>query len=138
MKMPRPRRREINIPTVSMGDIAFLLTIFFMLCSNFVKEAGIQWNPARAADVQTLKESRVSVSIDENGSIRLQGQLVPDAASVEQGVSALLGARTGPEARLVMFKCDRGVDKAVFEPVIAAIARAGGTLVAVGEKAVAR
>lgn len=132
--MPRRRRRPIAVPVVSMGDIAFLLTIFFMVCSNFAREAGVKWTAASAPDIAPLHESRISVTIDRQGVIRLQGQVVPDAASVEAGVAALMQRRTGPEGRIVMFKCDRDTDKAVFEPVIAALARAGATIAAVGEK----
>ena len=39
------------IPIASMGDIAFLLIIFFMLTSNFIQEAHIRLTPASAADV---------------------------------------------------------------------------------------
>lgn len=134
MKMPKRRRPSIIVPTVSMGDIAFLLTIFFMVCSNFAKEAGIKWTAARAPELTSIKESRISVSIDDEGKLYLQGQEVPDAASVEAGVGALMQGRESDEARLVMFKCDQGVDKAVYEPVIAAVARAGGTLLLVGQK----
>jgi hypothetical protein len=35
---------------------------------------------------------------------------------------------------MVMFKCDRFASKRVFEPVLDAIASAGGIIVAVGEK----
>jgi biopolymer transport protein ExbD len=133
MKMPRRRRPDIAVPTASMGDIAFLLTIFFMVCSNFAKEAGIKWTEPRAPQLRAIKESNVSVSIDAEGIIFLQGQPVPDAGSVEAGVTVLLQRRGDADERLVMFKCDRAVDKAVFEPVIAAIARAGGVMVAIGE-----
>ena len=37
--------------------------------------------------------------------------------------------------RTVHFRCDRSVDKSVFEPVMDAIAAAGGRISAVGEKA---
>ncbi len=131
--MPRRRRPEITVPTASMGDIAFLLTIFFMVCSNFAKEAGIKWTEPIAPQLRVIKESKVSVSIDAEGLIYLQGQPVPDADSVEAGVAALLQRRGDKDERLVMFKCDQAVDKAVFEPVIAAIARAGGVMMAVGE-----
>lgn len=132
--MPRKRRRPIAVPTASMGDIAFLLTIFFMVCSNFAKEAGIKWTSPAAPDVHQIQQSRISVSIDQDGVVHLQGQPVPDADSVEAGVAALMQLRTGPDAKLIMFKCDRNVDKSVFEPVIGAIARAGGSILAVGEK----
>lgn len=134
MKMPPKRRREMSVPTASMGDIAFLLTIFFMICSNFAKEAGITLAPPRSVDVETVKESRTSVSVDSVGKIFLQGKQVPDAQAVEYGVAALLQNRKGDQARLVMFKCDKGVEKQVFEPVLDAISKAGGVIVAVGDK----
>lgn len=133
MKMPRRRPREISVPTASMGDIAFLLTIFFMVCSNFAKEASIKLSPPQSPSVQALKTSRISVAIDGDGQIFLQGQPVPDAQAVEQGVTALLHNKTSEDGRLVMFKCDKNVDKAVFEPVLDAVARAGATIAAVGE-----
>jgi len=133
MKMPRRKPRAIILPTASMGDIAFLLTIFFMVCSNFTKEAGVKLELPRVPTVRELQEAAISVSIDDQGQIHLQGQLVPDAQSIELGVAALLQTRTDDTARLVMFKCDKAVDKAVFEPVLDAIGRAGATIAAVGE-----
>ncbi|MCG3148810.1 MAG: hypothetical protein PCFJNLEI_02257 [Verrucomicrobiae bacterium] len=133
MRMPRRKRRGIVLPTASMGDIAFLLTIFFMVCSNFTKETGIKMELPQVPTVRQLEESAISVAIDEEGKIYLQGQEIPDAQSIELGVTALLEGRTDPTARLVMFKCDKAVDKAVFEPVLDAIGKAGATIAAVGE-----
>ena len=135
MKMPPKRRREMMVPTASMGDIAFLLTIFFILTSNFAKEAGIKYNPAAARDVTTLKESRVSIVVDEKGQIFLQGKQVPDAKAIEWGVAALIQNAKAPEARQIMLKCDKNVDRSIFEPVLEAISKSGGIIVAIGEKA---
>ena len=134
MKMPRRHRREIAVPTTSMGDIAFLLTIFFILTSNFAKESGIKLNPPKAPELQTMKEPHVSVAVDEKGVIHLQGQKVADAKAVEWGVAALIARAKTTEGRQVMLKCDKAVDRSVFEPVIEAISKAGGIIVAVGEK----
>ena len=67
----RRRRRKADpyVPTTSMGDIAFLLIIFFMVCSNFAKEASQKLKPPKAADLQKIQESSISVSIDEQGLI---------------------------------------------------------------------
>ena len=45
--MIRYRDRKISaiIPTASMADIAFLLIIFFMVCSNFAKVASKTLKP---------------------------------------------------------------------------------------------
>lgn len=133
MKIAKRRHPSAFIPTASMGDIAFLLIIFFMVCSNFVKETGIQWTPPDSPSIQTLEQASVSVTIDREGVIYFNGIKVPDAQAVEWGVKSLLQNRTDAKERLVLFRCDRSVSKNVFEPVIESIAKGGGVIAAVGE-----
>jgi hypothetical protein len=49
-------------------------------------------------------------------------------------VAGFLAGKKDPRERLVVFRCDKGVDKKVFEPVLAAISKAGGVIAAVGDK----
>lgn len=132
----RISRNSPNIPTTSMGDIAFLLIIFFMVCSNFAKEAHIQLKPPKAADLREIKETPVSVTISQEGVIYLQGRQVPDAAAIEWGIAGLLKDKAGEKERTVLFKCDAAVSREVFEPVLDAIARGGGLIAAIGDKTV--
>jgi len=130
----RRHRRKIVVPVASMGDIAFLLIIFFMICSNFAKEAGIPVDPPRSPSIDRVKQASTVVAIDAEGKIYFQGRRVSDARSVETEVSELLKNVTSREGRMVLFRCDRAAGKEVFEPVMDAITRAGGVIVAVGEK----
>jgi biopolymer transport protein ExbD len=133
--MPRRRRRRsLPIPTASMGDIAMLLIIFFMVCSNFAKNAGVNLKPPTSVDIDKMKESATWVSIDNIGKYRVNGAEVPDAKSIKVAVECLIGKRTNAEARMVVFQCDAAIDKKTFEPVIEAISEAGGTVAAMGEK----
>ena len=134
MKKRKRRKSMIMVPVASMADIAFLLIIFFMICSNFAKEGGIKLASPVAPDISTLPQSLVSVSVDENGNVFLQGTRVGGARDVEAGVAALLHGRTDEKDRVVLFKCDRDIDREVYEPVIGAITRGGGIVGAVGEK----
>jgi len=119
-----------------MGDIAFLLIIFFMVCSNFAKEAHIHLKPPKAADLGEIKETPVSVTISQEGALYLQGRQVPDAAAIEWGIAGLLKDKAGEKERTVLFKCDAAVSREVFEPVLDAIARGGGLIAAIGDKTV--
>jgi biopolymer transport protein ExbD len=127
-------RNKPNIPTASLGDIAFLLIIFFMVCSNFAKEASIELTPPQASDIKKVEEAKVSVSIDKNGKIYLQGNSVANAEALEWGILALLKNETSSDRRTVQFKCDNEVPNNVYEPALNAIAKAGGIIVATGEK----
>jgi biopolymer transport protein ExbD len=115
-----------------MGDIAFLLTIFFILTSNFAKDDTRKIAPPSVAQ---LEKQNISVSIDSDGAVFFNGRPVGSADVVEAGVAGFLVGKKDPKDRMVVFRCDRGVDKKVFEPVLAAISKAGGVIAAVGEKA---
>lgn len=134
MKLHRRRKMEISVPTTSMGDIAFLLIIFFMVCSNFVKESGIKMAPPLSDDIDAIEHAPLSVVIDENNGIHVNGSPVASEMAVEAIVESAVEGKTTDEERMVLFRCDRSVAKTVFEPVIEAITRACGMLVAVGEK----
>ena len=123
------------VPIVSMGDIAFLLIIFFMLCSNFAREAGIKVEPPLSTDIDNVEQSRHTVLIDEDSTIYLGGIEVYSVDALETELAEQLRDAPNPDARRVLFRCDRGVDRAIFEPVLDAITRAGGTVIAIGEKA---
>ena len=135
MKLHKSRRVPLTVPLASMGDIAFLLTIFFILTSNFAKDDTRNIAPPSAAELEQMEKQNVSVSIDADGGIFFNGRPVGSADVIEAGVAGFLVGKKDPKDRMVVFRCDRSVDKKVFEPVLAAISKAGGVIAAVGEKA---
>ena len=130
MSLRRARRIPIMIPVASMGDIAFLLIIFFMLTSNFIKEAHVKLDPAKAPDIQPMKESQVSLSLDKHGTVWLQGQPCP-VEIIEEGVRALLADR---QDKVVMLKVDREAHHDAYGPIFMALSKAGAEIALVGEK----
>jgi biopolymer transport protein ExbD len=133
MKLRKTRRVAPTVPLASMGDIAFLLTIFFILTSNFAKDDTRKIAPPTARELAQLEKQNVSVSIDSDGAMFFNGRPVASAATIEAGVAGFLAGKKDPQDRMVVFRCDKGVDKQVFEPVLAAISKAGGVIAAVGD-----
>jgi biopolymer transport protein ExbD len=133
MKLHNTRRVPPLVPLASMGDIAFLLTIFFILTSNFAKDDTRNIAPPSAAELAQLENQNVSVSIDGDGGMFFNGRPVGSADVIEAGVAGFLAGKKDAKDRIVVFRCDKGVDKQVFEPVLAAISKAGGVIAAVGE-----
>jgi biopolymer transport protein ExbD len=132
----RKKRKPIALPIASMGDIAFLLIIFFLVCSEASKD-----NSKILVDLpfsQHVKKTTVNVvarvAIDDKGDIYFDGARVDDAKDVEWGVRALLTNTVSDDQRHVQFKCDKSQPREVFEPVLQAIASAGGIIEALGEK----
>jgi biopolymer transport protein ExbD len=133
MKKSRTRKKPVEPPVASIGDIAFLLIIFFVLTSNFVKETAIKLEPPKSDVIDQIEDSQVSVAIDHEGDVFLNGSKTT-AKALEGQLGALLKEATNPKARTVFLKCDQNIEKHVFEPVIEAIAGAGGRVAAIGEE----
>jgi biopolymer transport protein ExbD len=118
-----------------MGDIAFLLIIFFMVCSEASKEKNLRVVLPHSEYVEKHERSVAArVAIDEDGQIYLDGLAVEDAKAVEWGLAAMLAKTVSDDQRHVQFKCDAALSKEAFEPVLQAIATSGGIIDAVGEK----
>ena len=133
----RKKRKAIPVPIASMGDIAFLLIIFFLVCSEVSKEkSNLEVTLPLSDYVEKTKAQVVArIAVDKIGDIYFDGTLVDDAKDVEMGVLALLTTTVSDDQRHVQFKCDSASPKEVFEPVLKAIAAGGGIIEAVGEKA---
>lgn len=131
----RKKRKPIPVPVASMGDIAFLLIIFFLVCSEAIKDnSNLPVELPTSEHVTQTKATVVArVTIDETGEIHFDGTRVDSAKDVEWGVRALLTNTVSYDQRHVQFKCDKSQPREVFQPVLQAIAEAGGIIEAVGE-----
>jgi biopolymer transport protein ExbD len=134
--MPKKRkkqRRTATVPIASMGDIAFLLIIFFLLLSEFAKDKDLAIELPKSVQVEKSEDPTAArVAIDEAGLIYVDGAKVESAKDVEWQVRTLLSSTVTDEQRHVQFKCDAATAKEIFEPVLKAIAEAGGIIEAVG------
>lgn len=126
MKLPR-KKLTASVPSFAMGDIAFLLLIFFVILARAQDDSHIQWQPARLDKIQMAPAPLASVVIDTGSKIYLDGKEI-SAEELASKLSAVLGDAPAGQ-RHVFLKADREAKAAVFEPVIAAISEAGGDLI---------
>jgi len=91
------------IPTSSMGDIVFLLLIFFMVTTIFKLEEGLPISlPRSAAGDKIPREKITHIWIDSAGQISIDDMLI-DVVDIEPLVAAKL--RENP-ALIVSFNTD--------------------------------
>ena len=70
----KKKRRTAIVPIASMGDIAFLLIIFFLLLSEFNKDKNVPMELPQSSKVEQVKFSIAArVDIDKDGNIFLDG-----------------------------------------------------------------
>ncbi len=117
---------------MAMGDIAFNLLIFFVILARATDDSHLKWKPASAKDVDRAGASKVSVLIDVDNKVYLNGQPI-GISQLSARVAELLG-NTPPGQRIVLLKSDRNAPALQFQPVIEAISEAGGDLVHVLEE----
>jgi biopolymer transport protein ExbD len=126
MKIQR-KKLTASVPAFAMGDIGFLLLIFFVILARAQDDSHIQWQPARLDKVEMAPTPLASVAIDTGSKTYFDGrEISPDELAGR--LSAVLGDAPAGQ-RHVFLKVDREAKAAVFEPVIAAISEAGGDLI---------
>ncbi len=134
-KSQRSKRKSVTVPTTSMGDIAFLLIIFFLVASEITKDnSSVKVQSPVSPHVQKTEIDVVArVAVDETGTIYLDSEVISGPKDIEWALRAMLAKTVSDEQRHVQFRCDANLPKEQFEPVIKAIAEAGGIIEAVGE-----
>jgi biopolymer transport protein ExbD len=111
---------------MAMGDIAFNLLIFFVILARAQDDSHLEWNPAKAENLESARYAKVSVLIDKDSKLYLNGQQIGTsqlAGSIERNLEGVpAGERT------VLLKVHSETTAVMFEPVIEAISEAGGDL----------
>jgi biopolymer transport protein ExbD len=114
-KFRRKNRVSNTIPTVSMGDLAFLLLIFFLATTIFRPEQGLQIILPKAEATEKPGRERVAtIWIDREGRVSINDRFVT-VAEVDGIVKATLFER--PDA-LVSLNADRQAPYGVVADVI--------------------
>ncbi len=78
----RPPRRgeEPDITLTPLIDVVFLLLIFFMVSTTFVRRAELQVELPEATAQGVSKEKALEVAIDAQGHYFVNGQRLPEAS----------------------------------------------------------
>ena len=142
MILPR-RKLSATVPAMAMGDIAFLLLIFFVILARVQDDSHIQWKPAEGRELVKPETMRISVAIDREGVTYLNGRVLSetaDSAAIRDMLAHALYNENGapgqrgllgdlpPGRRTVLLKIHRDTPYRDFEPVVEAVSAAGGEL----------
>ena len=128
--MIRKRKHaSLVLPLTSFGDIAFLMIIFFMLVSNFMKKANMEMVPAVSSSLDKQDAPKVNVTMDEDGVIWYEGN-----PCSPQELTGLLKMRADDlRDEPVHVSIHKSHPRRTFMPVIEAVSEAGLKMVLTGE-----
>jgi biopolymer transport protein ExbD len=83
-----PTEEDVEVNLTPMLDVTFIMLIFFIVTSSFVKEAGIDVTRQRAASAEKQETGNVFVAISETGQIWIDRRQV-DVRAVRANIERL-------------------------------------------------
>ena len=116
MKFARKSRVGATVPTASMADIAFLLLVFFMVSTVFVRYRGLKIELPDAEKIEKLEMRRhvTSIWVAGNGAINIDDKMV-----AFNQVGPIIHAQLTANPRLIIsIKGDGRADFGVISDVI--------------------
>jgi biopolymer transport protein ExbD len=88
-----------NINMAPLIDMIFILLIFFLVTTSFVKESGVTVDRPSAESASTQKKTNLIIGIDERGGVHIQDERV-DIRAVRSRMEDLLEG--SPQASVVI------------------------------------
>ncbi|CCN69264.1 ExbD/TolR family protein [Vibrio nigripulchritudo] len=101
MRLVRPAKakEEATVDLTSMLDIVFIMLIFFIVTSSFVKESGVEVNRPQAAHASSQKDAGIFIAITASNDVFIDKRRV-DVERVQAVLETLLLDK--PDASLVI------------------------------------
>ncbi len=115
------REEDSGIDLTPMLDVVFIMLIFFIVTTSFVKESGIDVNRPSAATAKKKERAFILVGISQNGEIWIQKRRV-DIRSVRANIERLHAE--SPEGTVVI-QADKLSETGVLVQVMDQVRLAG-------------
>jgi biopolymer transport protein ExbD len=96
------RRRTSDALEINMGpliDLVFLLLIFFLVTTTFVKETGLEVHRPSAKTAERKEKSTILIGVSKEGTIYMENRII-DIRSVRANVEKLLAEN--PESGVIV------------------------------------
>jgi len=96
---PIKAKEEASVDLTSMLDIVFIMLIFFIVTSSFVKESGVEVNRPQAAHASSQKEAGIFIAITASNDVYINKRRI-DVERVQAVLETVLLDK--PDASLVI------------------------------------
>ncbi|MGR8918357.1 MAG: ExbD/TolR family protein [Gammaproteobacteria bacterium] len=108
MNFRPPRSRDIDVNLTPLIDVVFLLLIFFMVSTTFVKESDIDLTlPEASAEPSELPPARIEIAVDSRGDVFVNERALVNA-QVRTIRQAIIDARGDDGDPMVVISADAG------------------------------
>ncbi len=130
MRKVRAPEEDAQIDMTPMLDIVFIMLIFFIVTTSFVKEAGIEVNKPEASRAAAAKNANIFIAITADGDVWLDKRQV-DIESISANVKRLLAEQP---TDVVFIQADAEAEHGVVIKVMDQVKAAGVDRISVAAK----
>lgn len=77
MKFRRRHRDDVGVDLTPLIDVVFLLLIFFMVSTTFIRETQLKIDlPEASGELQEIEDDVIEITVDRNGDYAVDDQLL--------------------------------------------------------------
>ncbi len=126
----RKKERDVEIPSASLADIAFLLLIFFLVATTIDVDKGLDLVlPPIGSEIEIAKKNITNLLINDAGEILLDNEVVP----VEEVDDIIRDKLAENDKLIVSVKTARKTKYDIYIRVLDQLKKAGATRISIAE-----
>lgn len=114
------RAGRASVDMAPLIDMVFILLIFFMVTTSFVRETGVEVTRPESSLAEPVSEGYLTVSIDASGGMHVAGERLP-----HDSIRGVESALEESGKRRVLIQADREVPTHLLLSVLDTCRRAG-------------
>ena len=126
----RAEEEDASIDMTPMLDIVFIMLIFFIVTTSFVKEAGIEVNKPDASNATKQKSANIFIAINEDGDVWMDKREV-DVERVRANIERMLAEQP---TEVVIIQADEKAEHGKVVKVMDQVKAAGISRISVAAK----
>jgi biopolymer transport protein ExbD len=126
----RAEEEDASIDMTPMLDIVFIMLIFFIVTTSFVKEAGIEVNKPDASNATKQKSANIFIAINEDGDVWMDKREV-DVERVRANIERMLAEQP---TEVVIIQADEKAEHGKVVDVLDQVKAAGIARISVAAK----
>ncbi len=126
----KKRSSDVEIPSASLADIAFLLLIFFLVATTIDVDKGLDLVlPPMGSEMEIAKKNITNLLINNEGQILLDNEVV----NVEEVDDIIREKLLVNDKLIVSVKTDRKTKYEIYVKVLDQLKKAGATRISIAE-----
>ncbi len=105
MKFSRRGRHEASVELTPLIDVVFLLLIFFMVSTTFIRETQLKIDlPEAAGELQEVEEELIEITVDRLGEYAVNDRLLVNAelSTLVRALEEVIAAGGATGSRLII------------------------------------